>query len=86
MGGPLVVENEEASRLADNLIRLTGEDTATAVIEALKERLERKTAECDLEARLQKLREITAEIRKYMGEPKITSDHGWLYDEHGLPR
>ncbi len=39
-----------------------------------------------LEAKLSKLRRITAEIRRHMPEPKITSDHGWLYDEDGLPR
>lgn len=80
------MESDEVQRLADDLSRLTGEDANTAVVQSLRERLERKTAEHDLEERLRKLRKITAEIRKYMAEPKITSDHSWLYDEDGLPR
>jgi len=86
MDARLVLESGEARRLADDLSRLTGEDTETVVVEALRQRLDRETAERDVEARLKKLRRITAEIRKYMAEPKITSDHSWLYDEHGLPR
>jgi hypothetical protein len=64
MDAVLIVESEEAHRLAD----------------------EREKGDRDLEERLRKLREITAEIRRCMAEPKITSDHSWLYDEHGLPR
>jgi antitoxin VapB len=86
MDAVLIVESDEARRLADDLARLTGEDTATAVVRALRERLEREKGDRDLEERLRKLREITAEIRRHMAEPKITSDHSWLYDEHGLPR
>jgi hypothetical protein len=86
MDAVLIVESDEARHLADDLTRLTGEDTTTVVVRALRERLQREKEDRDLEECLRKLREITAEIRRYMAEPKITSDHSWLYDEHGLPR
>jgi hypothetical protein len=41
----------------------------------------------DREARLKRVRAITADIRAAMGGDLPTSDHGWLYDdETGLPK
>jgi antitoxin VapB len=85
LGDQLSIKSEDACRLASELAEVTGESITTAVTEALRERLARqmqlrKTSE--LKARLLAL---TDEIRAHMQEP-VSSDHCWLYDEHGFPR
>jgi antitoxin VapB len=57
------------------------------VTEALRERLDRQLQARDREARLGRIRAITADIRTAIGDDMPTSDHNWLYDdETGLPR
>ncbi|MBW4092982.1 MAG: type II toxin-antitoxin system VapB family antitoxin [Proteobacteria bacterium] len=85
MGAQLNIKSDDAYRLAAELAGLTGESLTTAVTAALRERLERERRERDIETRLARLREITADIRRHM-EPGASSDHSWLYDENGLPR
>ncbi len=86
MGVQLNIKNAEAYRLASELASLTGESLTAAVTAALRERLERERRERDIETRLAKLREITADIRRHMATPLPGSDHSWLYDERGVPR
>lgn len=87
MGTQLNIKSEDAYRLASRLSELTGESLTTVVTAALRERLERQLQVRDREARLTRLRAITADIRAAMGEDLPTSDHSWLYDdETGLPR
>lgn len=86
MGAQLNIKSDDAYRLASELAELTGESLTTAVTEALRERLERKRHMTDREERLRKLREITADIRRQLGEPLPGSDHNWLFDDDGLPR
>ena len=86
MGTQLNIKSDDAYRLASELASLTGESLTAAVTAALRERLEREQRARDLETRLAKLREITADIRRYLDQPGASSDHSWLYDENGLPR
>ncbi|MGD0108133.1 MAG: type II toxin-antitoxin system VapB family antitoxin [Rhodopila sp.] len=87
MGAQLNVKSEDAYRLASRLSELTGESLTTVVTEALRERLDRQLRLRDRDARLKRLRAITADIRAAMGDDLPTSDHSWLYDdETGLPR
>ncbi len=86
MGAQLNIKSGDAYRLASELAALTGESLTAAVTAALRERLERERRERDIETRLTRLREITADIRRHMATPLPGSDHSWLYDERGLPR
>jgi antitoxin VapB len=87
MGTQLNIKSEDAHRLASRLSELTGESMTAVVTEALRERLDRQLQVRDRDARLQRLRAITADIRAAMGENLPSSDHSWLYDdETGLPR
>jgi antitoxin VapB len=82
----LNIKSEDAYRLASELAQLTGESLTAAVTTALRERLEREQAARDREARIARVRALTAEIRRNMRQPLPTSDHSWLYDENGLPK
>jgi antitoxin VapB len=82
----LNIKGEDAYRLASQLAELTGESLTTAVITALRERLEREQALRDREARIARIRALTAEIRRNLRQPLPSSDHSWLYDENGLPK
>ncbi len=86
MGTQLNIKSEDAYRLASELSELTGESLTAAVTEAVRERLARERATRGREARLARIRAIAAEIRAGMGTPLPTSDHGWMYDEDGLPK
>jgi len=87
MGTQLNIKSDEAYRMASQLSELTGESLTAVVTKALQERLSRVEAEDSIEARLAKVREITADIRANMQHPLPTSDHSWLYDdETGLPK
>jgi antitoxin VapB len=78
----LNIKNEETHRLARQLAEATGESMATAVTEAVRERLYRLKNE-GRKARIRKIREDFATRLK--GKP--LPDHGeLLYDEKGLPK
>jgi antitoxin VapB len=82
----LNIKNEEAHRLARELATLTGESMATAVTEAVRERLERVRRErsSDLATRLLAIGKDCATRLK---EPWRSADvNELLYDEQGLPR
>lgn len=86
MGTQLNIKSDDAYRLASKLSELTGESLTSAVTTALKERLERVQAGEDIEMRLARIREITADMRARMDKPLPTSNHDWMYDdETGLP-
>ena len=81
----LNIKNAEADRLVDALSKLTGESKTQAVIEALRERLQRASRERDREALAADLLAIGKRCAAY-GRRDL-SDHGdLLYDERGLPR
>jgi antitoxin VapB len=82
----LNIKNEEAHRLAQELAALTGESMTMAVIEAVRERLERVRREQggNLAARLLAIGKDCATRLK---EPWRSADMSdLLYDERGLPR
>ena len=81
----LNIKNAEADRLVEALSRLTGESKTKAVIEALRERLERQRRARDQTALSIELVGIGERCAGYGRHD--TSDHGeFLYDERGRPR
>ena len=86
MEGHIRIEDEAAHAMASELAELTGESVDQAVIEAVRLRLEQERRKHDRERMFRKVQAITAEMRAHMGHPLPTSDHSWLYDEHGLPK
>ncbi len=82
MDAELVIHSDEAVRLATELAELKGGTVKTAVLAAIRERLQR---ERELKERMDRLMTLAREIRAHMREP-VSSDHNWLYDENGLPK
>ena len=83
----LNIENEETCRLAGELASLTGETLTRAITVALKERLERKRRQLDVEARVKELDEIRQRCAGFIGDGPSAVEHGdFLYDQDGLPR
>ena len=85
----LNIKNAETYRLVKALADETGESMTTAVTEAVRERLERlRNAEPDdVDARIQRLLELTAEIRRRAPVGYFDQDFDeLLYDEMGLPK
>jgi antitoxin VapB len=82
----LNIKNEEAHRLARQLAKITGESMATAVTEAIRERLER-VRENPRDGMAERLMKIAKECGPLWKEPFRSMDHGdLLYDEKGLPK
>jgi antitoxin VapB len=83
----LNIENDEARRLATELAEITGESLTEAVIEALRERLERERS---IKERKQRIDAITYEFLDALmasGQPMTQKQMDeWMYDEYGLPR
>lgn len=82
MDAQLRIDSDEACRLAEDLAHLTGEDVTTAVVAALRQRLER---ERDIQERLRRVRALAAEIRAAIDGPVSSADHNDLYGPDGLP-
>lgn len=81
----LNIKSIEADQLVEALSNITGESKTQAVIEALRERLERARRERDREALAADL--ISIGRRCAASGRHDTADHGgFLYDERGLPR
>jgi len=79
------IKNQEANRLARQLSKLTGESLTTAVIKAVRERLDRVHREqgADLAERLLV---IGRECAVHLKEPFRTIKHeDMLYKDHGRP-
>lgn len=79
----LNIKNPEAHRLARELAALTGESVTAAVIEALRERLERKRR-AGVAEQLLAIGQRTAPLMK--GPWTSTNIGDLLYDERGLPK
>ena len=87
----LNIKNEEAYRLAKELAEIEGENMTTVVIEAMRDRLERKRAPQINEERMQywlnRGREIRAHLEKVNPEWLEGDPTADLYDEEtGLPK
>jgi antitoxin VapB len=79
------IKNEEAERLTRELADLTGDSLTTAIIVALRERLEkvRHRTEPDLASRLLA---IGQDLAPRLHEPYRSREHGdLLYDDRGMP-
>lgn len=81
----LTIEDPDVERLADELSRKTGETTAEAVGNALRDRLARITEQQGNRPHVRNLEEI---IRHFNSLPVLddrTDDEILGYDENGLP-
>jgi antitoxin VapB len=80
----LSIKNEEADRLARQLAATTGETVTAAVVNALRERLEREQTR-----RTPSLRERLARLAEDVQALPILDDRSadeiLGYDDHGLP-
>lgn len=82
----LNIKNEEAHRLAQELAKLTGESMATAVTEAVRQRLERVRRKRGT-SKVERILKIAKESGPLWIEPFRSVEHGdLLYDEKGLPK
>ena len=85
MDARLVIESDEAVRLAEELAALTGEDVTRAVTHALVERIERETENRRIAALTEDLLEIGRRCAARLRPPLHSGDHADLYGEDGLP-
>jgi antitoxin VapB len=78
----LNIKNPEAYRLARELSDATGESMTRAVIESVRERLQRLRSERDVEVeeRIRRIHELATFIRD------AAPPGYWDYDDDGLPR
>jgi antitoxin VapB len=99
MGTPqLNIKDAESTRLVRELTELTGETQTEAIRKALRERLERETAERrshatstaqekrrQVEQALAEIKKVQDEVRRLgLAEHMLTDDDH--YDENGLPK
>jgi hypothetical protein len=84
MAHHLVVESEEAERLAAEIARETGQSIAAAVTQTLRERAARIPMRRGKASR-EELLEFIHGVAISAHGPAF--DHGeWLYDENGIPK
>lgn len=81
----LSIKSDEADRLARELTAATGESLTTAVIVALRERLERQRGDRS-SAMSRRLNALRAEVRSGGIVDDRSAEQIIGYDEHGLPR
>lgn len=81
----LSIKSDEADRLARELTAATGESLTTAVIVALRERLERQRGGRS-SAMSRRLNALRAEVRPSGIVDDRSAEQIIGYDEHGLPR
>ena len=81
MGAELRVEGEEVVRLAEELAALRKMSLSDAVTDALRQEIARQR---EVDAKTEGMLALGREIRAHIDGP-VSSNHDWLYDEHGLP-
>ncbi|MEQ1929665.1 MAG: type II toxin-antitoxin system VapB family antitoxin [Parvularculaceae bacterium] len=86
----LSIRSTEAADLAEGLSKSTGRSKKELVEEGLAlVRLREESAANRGRSKQQRfaarILELGRRIREEVG-PDLTSDHGWMYDEHGLPK
>jgi hypothetical protein len=77
MDTPLVIDSEDALRLASALTALTGENLTASIVAALGERLERERESRQREASRVLARAIAANVRQEGLHLARVPDHGW---------
>jgi antitoxin VapB len=85
MDARLVIESEEAVRLAEELAALTGEDVTSAVVRALAERIGRQHPIPDDSLTVEEILELGRRCAARLRPPFHSGDHADLYGEDGLP-
>jgi antitoxin VapB len=83
---PLNIRNAEAERLAEALVKLTGETKTEAVTRALRDRLARVRRERAQRRLADELDEIAHRCARLPVRDPRSPDEILGYDEHGLPR
>jgi len=83
---PLNIRNEQADQLASALAKLTGETKTEAVIQALRERLDRVLRERTKRRLADQLDEIARHCSTLRVRDRRSADEIIGYDEDGLPR
>jgi antitoxin VapB len=81
----LNIKNSEADRLARELAETTGESLTEAVVNALRERLVRKTGRRDPKAMLVEIQGIQSRFRRRPLLDPRTPEEILGYDDSGLP-
>jgi antitoxin VapB len=82
----LNLKSDEAHRLARELADATGESMTAAVIEAMRERLDR-LKRGPRESRIERILAIGRDCAAHLSAETHSLDHGeLLYNEQGLPR
>jgi antitoxin VapB len=84
----LSIKNADADQLARELAETTGETITEAVVQAIRERLERERARRQSAAgqRAARIRRIQERIARLPVRDQRPADEIIGYDEHGLPR
>jgi len=82
---PLNIKHPEADRLARTLAETTGETLTDAVLNALRERLQRETGRRDPSALREDLRRIQRSFISSRRTNPRSADEIIGYDERGLP-
>lgn len=82
----LNIRNKTADELATSLARVTGESKTEAVIQALRERLERQQRPRRKRSLADELNEIAQHCATLPRLTDATADEILGYDETGLPR
>jgi hypothetical protein len=85
MDTPLVIDNEDALRLASALTALTGESFTASIVAALTERLHRERETRQHEAGRNLTRAIAANIRQEALHLPRVPLHGWCQTVAGRP-
>lgn len=86
----LAIRSTEAADLAETLARQTGKSKKDLVREGLMLLKERTAPSVEADRRersklVEALLEAGRRIKEEVGSD-VTSDHRWMYDEHGLPK
>lgn len=82
---PLNIKHPEADRLARALARTTGETLTDAVLNALRERLQRETGRREPSSLREDLRRIQHRFVSARAPDRRSADEIIGYDERGLP-
>jgi antitoxin VapB len=82
---PIHIKNSEAERLAREVVHATGETITQAIINALKERLERLRGRRQAHTAREKLRLVLQRVDQLPDLDSRSADRILGYGQHGVP-
>jgi antitoxin VapB len=83
----LNIKDEEVHKMAAELAAIRGVTMTAVVKDVLQKQLAAERPKEDPDAKAKRLIAWVKQVNKGRKRDKnLTSDHSWLYDEHGLPR